>query len=183
MRSYALTGALCFAGLFCGVAVLSARQTPPLTAVPAQEGDFVVHDFKFSDGQSLPEVRLHYTTIGMPQRDRNGRVTNAVLILHGTNRAGRVFLVPSFAGVLFGPSQLLDASKYTSFFPTNSAPAWENLRSRATTAREVSALRLLGHGPRIANLAVPGLTGESPAPVRRRFDGLHGRLDVGRNVS
>jgi homoserine O-acetyltransferase/O-succinyltransferase len=83
----------------------------------AAEGDFVTHDFKFSDGQTLPEVRLHYTTLGTPQRDARGRITNAVLILHGTNRAGRVFLVGSFAGVLFGPGQLLDAGKYYLILP------------------------------------------------------------------
>ena len=101
----------------CAAAFVSAQQNAPLTAVPPKEGDFVVHDFKFSDGQSLPEMRLHYTTIGTPQRDANGRVTNAVLILHGTNRRGGVFLVPSFAGVLFGPGQLLDASKYYLILP------------------------------------------------------------------
>src|SRR3977135_2015131 len=111
MRSKFLTGVVLAAGFFCGVVCVSAQQNAPLTAVPPKEGDFVTHDFKFSDGQLLPEVRLHYTTIGTPQRDAGGRVTNAVLILHGTNRAGRVFLIPSFAGVLFGPGQLLDASK------------------------------------------------------------------------
>jgi homoserine O-acetyltransferase len=104
--------------VLCSAAVcVSAQQNAPLTALPPHEGDFVVHDFKFSDGQSLPEMRLHYTTIGTPRRDASGRVSNAVLILHGTNRAGRVFLIPSFAGVLFGPGQLLDASKYYLILP------------------------------------------------------------------
>lgn len=105
-------------GLLCGAAASAfAQQNAPLTAVPPKEGDYVARDFKFSDGQTLPEVRLHYTTIGTPQRDSSGRVTNAVLILHGTNRAGKVFLVPSFGGVLFGPGQLLDASKYYLILP------------------------------------------------------------------
>jgi homoserine O-acetyltransferase/O-succinyltransferase len=117
MRSKILTGVVLTAGFFCAVVSVSAQQNAPLTAVPPKEGDFVTHDFKFSDGQSLPEVRLHYTTIGTPQRDAGGRVTNAVLILHGTNRAGRVFLIPSFKGVLFGPGQLLDASKYYLILP------------------------------------------------------------------
>src|ERR1700726_2871578 len=105
------------AALFSAAACVSAQQNAPLTAVPPKEGDFIAHDFKFSDGQTLPELRLHYTTLGTPKRDANGRVTNAVLILHGTNRAGRVWLVPSFAGVLFGPGQLLDASKYYLILP------------------------------------------------------------------
>ena len=105
------------AALCSAAACVSAQQNTPLTAVPPKEGDFIAHDFKFSDGQTLPEVRLHYTTIGTPRRDANGRVANAVLILHGTNRAGRVWLVPSFAGALFGPGQLLDASKYYLILP------------------------------------------------------------------
>src|ERR1700676_835773 len=100
------------AALCSAAACVSAQQNAPLTAVPPKEGDFIAHDFKFSDGQVLPEVRLHYTTLGTPHRDASGRVTNAVLILHGTNRAGRVWLVPSFARGLFGPGPLLDASAY-----------------------------------------------------------------------
>src|SRR5258708_16949198 len=117
MRSGIWKAAVLVATL-CSVAVcVSAQQNAPLTTAPPKEGDFIARDFKFSDGQSLPEVRLHYTTIGTPRRDASGRVTNAVLILHGTNRAGRVWLVPSFAGVLFGPGQLLDASKYYLILP------------------------------------------------------------------
>lgn len=84
----------------------------PLAAVPPQEGDFVIHDFRFNDGASLAEIRMHYTTIGTPRRDARGRIDNAVLVLHGTNRAGKVFLVPGFAGQLFGQDQLLDTSRY-----------------------------------------------------------------------
>jgi homoserine O-acetyltransferase/O-succinyltransferase len=105
------------AALCCTAAGAFAQQNAPLTAVPPKEGDYIARDFKFSDGQTLPVVRLHYTTFGTPQRDASGRVTNAVVVLHGTNRAGRVFLIPSFAGVLFGPGQLLDASKYYLILP------------------------------------------------------------------
>ncbi len=84
---------------------LCARQPAP------QEGDFVVRNFHFRSGESLPELRLHYTTLGKPARDAQGRVTNAVLILHGTGGSGRQFLQPLFAGVLFGPGQLLDATR------------------------------------------------------------------------
>src|ERR1035437_9673296 len=117
MRTMGLKAIMLMGVMSCAAAFASAQQNAPLTALPPQEGDFGVHDFRFSDGQSLPVVRLHYTTIGAPQRGANGRVTNAVLILHGTNRRGGVFLVPSFAGVLFGPGQLLDASKYYLILP------------------------------------------------------------------
>jgi homoserine O-acetyltransferase/O-succinyltransferase len=81
------------------------------------EGDFVVHDFKFHSGESLPELRLHYTTLGKPARDAQGRVTNAVLILHGTGGTGHQFYAPQFAGELFGPGQLLDTTRYFIVLP------------------------------------------------------------------
>jgi homoserine O-acetyltransferase/O-succinyltransferase len=79
---------------------------------PTTEGDFVVRDFKFKSGQSMSEVRLHYTTLGKPATDAQGRTTNAVLILHGTGGSGHQFLAPYFANELFNPGQALDASRY-----------------------------------------------------------------------
>ena len=117
MRTMVLKILVLMAVLCSAVITISAQQNAPLTAVAPKEGDYVARNFKFSDGQTLPEVRLHYTTLGTPKLDANGRVNNAVMILHGTNRAGRVFLAPSFAGVLFGPGQLLDASKYYLILP------------------------------------------------------------------
>jgi len=116
MRSRMLRG-MALAAVLCGAAICASAQTAWISSMPPKEGDFVTHDFKFSDGQTLPEVRLHYITIGTPKRDASGRVTNAVLVLHCTNRAGRVFLIPTFAGVLFGPGQLLDSSKYYLILP------------------------------------------------------------------
>jgi len=92
----------------------AAQQTS--TPAPA-EGDFVAHDFKFHSGESLPELRLHYRTLGNPARDAQGQVTNAVLILHGTGGSGQQFLQPQFAGVLFGPGQLLDTTRYFIILP------------------------------------------------------------------
>ena len=74
-------------------------------------GDFVVRDFRFASGELLPELRLHYTTLGQPIRDAAGVVRNAVLILHGTTGSGSGFLSPAFAGELFGPGQLLDTTR------------------------------------------------------------------------
>jgi homoserine O-acetyltransferase len=81
------------------------------------EGDYVAKNFKFRSGETLPELRLHYTTLGKPLRDAQGRVTNAVLILHGTGGTGHQFLTPIFADELFGPGQLLDASRYFIILP------------------------------------------------------------------
>jgi homoserine O-acetyltransferase len=65
----------------------------------------------------LPELRLHYTTLGKPRRDAHGRVNNAILILHGTGGSGRSFLNDHYSGVLFGKGQLLDAAKYYIILP------------------------------------------------------------------
>jgi homoserine O-acetyltransferase len=83
----------------------------------AQVGDFVIHNFTFKSGETMPELKLHYMTMGQPARDTQGRVTNAVMILHSTGDSGRQFLVPRFAGVLFGPGQLLDANRYYIILP------------------------------------------------------------------
>ena len=84
-----------------------------------QPGNFVVKDFQFKSGERLSEVKLHYYTLGKPQKDANGKVRNAVLILHGTGGSGDQFLTPTFGGVLFGPGQLLDAAKFFIILPDN----------------------------------------------------------------
>ena len=98
---------------------LCARQSEQqvAAALTPREGDYVARDFRFKSGETLPELRLHYTTLGTPARDASGHTTNAVLILHGTGGSGRGFLAPIFAGVLFGPGQLLDANRYFIILP------------------------------------------------------------------
>ena len=93
---------------------LPAQQPPVFT--PA-EGDYVVKDFRFASGESLPELRLHYATFGHPERDARGMNRNAVLILHGTGGSGRQFLRDVFAGVLFGPGEPLDTTRYYIVLP------------------------------------------------------------------
>jgi homoserine O-acetyltransferase len=89
----------------------------PRGAGAQTEGDYTIRDFHFADGETLPELRLHYLTLGAPRRDPRGVVRNAVLILHGTTGSGRQFLSPIFAGELFGPGQLLDTSRYYIILP------------------------------------------------------------------
>ena len=97
---------------------LQERRAAGQVPTPATtEGDFVVKNFQFRSSESLPELRLHYTTLGKPARDAQGRVTNAVLILHGTGGTGHQFLSPIFAGELFGSGQLLDAARYYIILP------------------------------------------------------------------
>jgi homoserine O-acetyltransferase/O-succinyltransferase len=76
----------------------------------AKEGSWVVRDFKFHSGEVLPELRLHYRTLGNPAGE-------AVLVLHGTTGSGAAMLNPAFAGELFGVGQPLDASRYFIILP------------------------------------------------------------------
>jgi homoserine O-acetyltransferase len=96
------------------VTLLQASQ--PAMPRPA-EGDVVLKNFRFTSGETLPELRLHYRTLGEPRRDAQGVVRNAVLILHGTGGTGGQFTGRTFAGELFGPGQPLDASKYYIILP------------------------------------------------------------------
>ncbi len=81
------------------------------------ESDFTIRDFKFVSGETLPELRLHYRTLGKPEKDAQGKVTNAVLIMHGTTGSGAQFIRPEFAGELFGKDQPLDATKFFIVLP------------------------------------------------------------------
>src|SRR3989449_8764147 len=81
-----------------------------LAALAVSEGDFVLRNFRFASGETLPELRLHYRTLGTPG-------SPAVLVLHGTTGSGAQFLGQSFAGELFGPGQLLDPAKYFIVLP------------------------------------------------------------------
>lgn len=87
------------------------------TATPEQAADFIAHDFRFSDGTSLPEVRIHYVTIGTPRRDAQGRIDNAVLLMHGTTGSSEEFLTPLMRRELYGPGQPLDARRYFVVIP------------------------------------------------------------------
>lgn len=96
--------------------LLSLSQASPAPPQPAQ-GDFTVKNFRFSSGETLPELRIHYRTFGAPAKDSRGMVTNAVLVMHGTGGTGGQFVGSNFAGELFGPGQLLDASKFFIILP------------------------------------------------------------------
>ncbi len=99
--------------LFCAISGgVSAQVAPPRNYPAPVEGDYVIANFHFRSGEVLPELKIHYRTIGTPARDASGVVSNAVLIGHGTGGAGTQFLSAQFGGVLFGPGQLLDATRY-----------------------------------------------------------------------
>ena len=107
--------------LLCLVAFVAAQPAPAQTdwAALLAEGDVVLRNFRFASGERLPELRIHYATLGTPRRDSGGRVTNAVMLLHGTGGSGRQFLQPQFADELFGAGQPLDVSRYFVILPDN----------------------------------------------------------------
>jgi homoserine O-acetyltransferase len=93
-------------------AFLLAASTVGAADYPAPaESDYTIRDFKFTNGETLPELRIHYRTLGKAEKDAQGKTTNAVLVMHGTTGSGAQFIRPEFAGGLFGGGQLLDAAK------------------------------------------------------------------------
>ncbi|HUE62160.1 MAG TPA: alpha/beta fold hydrolase [Chthoniobacterales bacterium] len=98
--------------LFIAANIASAADYPPPT-----EGDYTIHDFKFASGETLPELRIHYRTLGKIDKDGQGKTRNAVLIMHGTTGNGAQFIRPEFAGELFGKDQPLDATKFFIVLP------------------------------------------------------------------
>src|SRR5258705_6090587 len=99
-----------FISLLAAFSSLAQTLTPPPQNWPApQEADFTVHDFHFQSGETLPELRLHYRTLGKPVKDAAGRTTNAVLILHGTGGSGGGLLSHTLARTLLRPRHLLEA--------------------------------------------------------------------------
>ena len=104
--------------LACSLAALMLASPAAAQPVPV-EGDFTAPAFTLISGRSLPELRMHYRTLGQPRRGADGRVENAVLLLHGTGGTGAQFLSPQFAGELFGPGQPLDTARYYIIMPDN----------------------------------------------------------------
>ena len=93
--------------------LVAATMIAPAAAAdyPApRQGDYIVKDFRFHTGEVMPELRLHYTTVGASTGE-------PVLVLHGTAGNGPSMLTPAFAGELFGPGQALDASRYFIILP------------------------------------------------------------------
>lgn len=102
--------------LALGLAIVAspaiAQQSPAVV-----EGDHIVQNFRFASGETLPQLRLHYRTLGTPRRDATGVIRNAVLITHGTTGSGSQFLGASFANELFRAGQPLDTARFYIVLP------------------------------------------------------------------
>lgn len=114
MRKILASLALLFAS------ITPAQAEPYRFSVDGAAGvDAALHDFTFASGETLPELTIRYITLGSPQHDAKGNVTNAVMILHGTGGTGKQFFQPQFADELFGPGQPLDTARYYIILPDN----------------------------------------------------------------
>jgi homoserine O-acetyltransferase len=103
-------------GLIVSVAA-NAQSPAAQTKWPAKDGTYVIKNFRFRSHETLPELRLHYLTLGSPHRDSLGHTDNAVLLLHGTGGDAHSLLNPVFSDVLFGPGEPLDITKYYIILP------------------------------------------------------------------
>ena len=90
---------------------------PPTPNWPIKNGTYTIRNFHFNTGESLPELKLHYITLGTPHRDPQGHTDNAILLLHGTGGDAHSLLVPQFSNVLFGPGQPFDITRYFLILP------------------------------------------------------------------
>jgi homoserine O-acetyltransferase len=100
-------------------APIAAPPTPPTPSWPTEEADLSIRDFRFVTGETLPALRIHYTTLGAPRRNARGEIDNAVMVLHGTGGTGKQFLSAQFANELYGPGQPLDIARYFIILPDN----------------------------------------------------------------
>src|SRR5205807_1823679 len=103
---------------FAAAILLAALRIVGASDYPAPaESDYTIRDFRFTSGETLPELRLHYRTLGKAEKDTQGKTTNAVLIMHGTTGSSAQFIRPEFAGELFEKDQPLDATKFFIVLP------------------------------------------------------------------
>src|SRR5215813_13099930 len=107
---------MCESRLRLWLPLVVALLASPLAAQQRTEADFIIRNFQFRNGEIFPELKIHYVTLGMPQRDAGGHISNAVLLLHGTGGSLNGFLSEQYSG-LFRPGQPLDSSRYYIIIP------------------------------------------------------------------
>jgi homoserine O-acetyltransferase/O-succinyltransferase len=155
-----------------------ARAAAAQYPTPVQ-GDFILNNFRFKSGEMLPELRMHYRTLGKPERDAQGVVRNAVLILHGTTGSGASFINRQFAGQLFGSGGLLDAERYFLILPDaighgQSSKPSDGLRGRFPHYGYLDMIEAQ------YRLLTEGLWRQSPPTGHGDVHGWHAHVAVGR---
>jgi homoserine O-acetyltransferase/O-succinyltransferase len=97
-------------------ATLAPAQSAP-TTWPTQDGTYIIKNFHFGTGETIPELKLHYLTLGSPHHNAKGEIDNAILLLHGTGGDAHSLLNPVFSEVLFHPGQPFDITRFFLIFP------------------------------------------------------------------
>jgi homoserine O-acetyltransferase len=103
--------------VLAALSTITAHSQSTPTKWPTQDGTYTIKNFRFGTGETLPELKLHYLTLGQPHRDSAGHTDNAILLLHGTGGDAHSLLNPVFSDVLFGPGQPFDITKYFIILP------------------------------------------------------------------
>ena len=137
-----------------------------------KQGDWIAKDFKFHTGETMPELRLHYTTIGEP-------TGQPVLVLHGSGGSAASMLTPTFAGELFGPGQPLDAAKYYIIIPDGLGHGKSSKPSDGMKTA-FPEIRLRRHGRCAVSPGHRRPRHQASAAGDRQFDGRHAHLALGR---
>ncbi len=117
MRLASLTLLLSLAIASPAQTMSTAQPAAPTQKWPTKDNVYVIKNFKFGTGETLPELTLHYLTLGQPHRNAAGHVDNAILLLHGTGGDRHTLMNPVFSNVLFGPGQPFDITKYFLILP------------------------------------------------------------------
>ena len=100
------------------IAALALFSTPALAETwPSTDGEVVLKNFTFTSGEKMAEMKMHYTTLGTPHKNKKGEIDNAIMVLHGTGGTGKQFLSPQFADELYGPGQPFDIAKFYVILP------------------------------------------------------------------
>jgi len=105
------------AGLIFSCVFPCMAQNAGVSRWSAKDHAYTIKNFRFGTGETLPELTLHYSTLGEPHRGTDGHIDNAILLLHGTGGDRHTLLNPVFSDVLFGPDQPFDITKYFLIFP------------------------------------------------------------------
>ena len=135
----AITCITILSGMIATASAQAASSAPP-RFLGQTEGDFIVKDFRFNSGEVLPELRLHYMTLGTVHRDASGAIDNAILLLHSTGGSTSELLNPALSVPLYGPGEPLDLNKFYLIIPDSighgksSKPAMVCGRNSRTTA-------------------------------------------------
>jgi homoserine O-acetyltransferase/O-succinyltransferase len=103
--------------LFFSSLIVLGQSTPPASKWPTVDGNITLKDFRFGTGETLPELKLHYLTLGTPHRNTAGHTDNVILLLHGTGGNAHSLMNPLFSDVLFAPGGVLDITKYFIILP------------------------------------------------------------------